>query len=359
MTHYNLGLALDAQGKREDAIAVYRVSARLKPTDPLVHNNLGNDLRAEGKLEEAIGEFRLATQLDPDFALAHRNLGLALQTQGDYSGATAAYREALRLKPDDVGAHQNLGMTLRAQGELAAAIAESREAIRLEPNNALGHCNLGISLRNNGEYAESLAEYRRGHELGSKQTGWSYPSAEWIRQGERFVSLSRRLPAVLKGEDRPADSAERLAFGAMAFHSRHYVASAQLYAEAFEADPRLADDLKESHRYNAAFSAALAGVGKGDDDPPPDDAARANLRRLAREWLRADLVLWRTQLDTGTIASRQVVRAMLAHWKGDAGLAGVRETTALNRLPEDERQAWRDLWAEVDALLTRARGDRP
>jgi hypothetical protein len=41
---------------------------------------------------------------------------------------------------------------------------------------------------------------------------------------------------VLKGEDRPADTAERLLFGQMAYHMKLYTASARLYAEAFN-DP--------------------------------------------------------------------------------------------------------------------------
>jgi GGDEF domain-containing protein len=40
----------------------------------------------------------------------------------------------------------------------------------------------------------------------------------------------------------------------------------------------------------------------------------------------------------------------LAHWQGDPDLAGVRDDAALERLPEEVRQAWRELWAEVGEL---------
>jgi hypothetical protein len=50
-----------------------------------------------------------------------------------------------------------------------------------------------------------------------------------------------------------------------------------------------------------------------------------------------------------------VVRT-LAHWQRDPDLAGVRDTDALKQLPEDEREAWRKLWAEVAALRQRAGG---
>jgi hypothetical protein len=42
-----------------------------------------------------------------------------------------------------------------------------------------------------------------------------------------------------------------------------------------------------------------------------------------------------------------------------SGLTGVRDADALAKLPEAGRTAWQAPWAEVDALLARARGGRP
>ena len=50
-----------------------------------------------------------------------------------------------------------------------------------------------------------------------------------------------------------------------------------------------------------------------------------------------------------------LVRA-LRYWLRNDGLAGMREPTALARLPEDERAAWQSLWREIDALLSRLHG---
>jgi hypothetical protein len=163
---------------------------------------------------------------------------------------------------------------------------------------------------------------------------------------------------VLKGEDRPADSAERLLFGEIASATKHYAASAHFYAEAIEADARLTCAPKGRLHFTAACSAVLASSGTGQDDPPPDDAARAELRQRAQQWLRADLVLRRAQLDTGDDAVRREVGAELQKWKADLSLAAVRDPAPLDRLPEDERQQWRDLWTELDELLARVRPDR-
>jgi hypothetical protein len=116
---------------------------------------------------------------------------------------------------------------------------------------------------------------------------------------------------VLKGDDRPADSTEALAFAEMAYYRKQFTASARLCAEASGADPKMADARKAGPRYRAACSAALAGTGEGQDDPPRDEAGRAKLRQQAREWLRANLAPLRQQVNDDTVAARSKVRAEL------------------------------------------------
>jgi len=45
----------------------------------------------------------------------------------------------------------------------------------------------------------------------------------------------------------------------------------------------------------------------------------------------------------------------LEHWKADTDLAGLRDAAPLAKLPEDEQKVCRAIWAEVDALLAKAR----
>src|SRR5262249_31409757 len=133
-------------------------------------------------------------------------LGSALKVQGKLDEAAAAYREAIRLEPNHAQAYSGLVLALKDQGKLDEAVAAYREAIRLKPDNAEVHFHLGGVLRAQGDYAGSLAMLRRGHELGSKQPGWSYPSAEWVANAQRQAAMAQRLTVVLKGEDRPKDN---------------------------------------------------------------------------------------------------------------------------------------------------------
>ena len=78
-------------------------------------------------------------------------------------------------------------------------------------------------------------------------------------------------------------------------------------------------------------------------------------RRHARDWLRADLAVWAKTLDSRSPAARALVRKMLTHWQVDPDLAGLRESSAIDRLPTDERTECRGLWQAVGDLLRGAR----
>jgi hypothetical protein len=124
----------------------------------------------------------------------------------------------------------------------------------------------------------------------------------------------------------------------------------RFYEEAFSEDPKLLDDLRNQHRYNAACAAALVGIGKGRDAAKLDDSERDRLRRQALAWLQADLTCWAWVAAESPKASAQVAKS-LAHWQQDPDLAGVRDKSALEKLPDVERPAWEKLWADVAEVL--------
>ena len=89
-----------------------------------------------------------------------------------------------------------------------------------------------------------------------------------------MAALADRLPAILKGDDRPRDNAERLALAQMCYDTKRHAAAARLWAEALAADPKLGDDRQAQHRYNAACAAALAAAGGARTTRPPTTRRR-------------------------------------------------------------------------------------
>jgi serine/threonine-protein kinase len=86
-----------------------------------------------------------------------------------------------------------------------------------------------------------------------------------------------------------------------------------------------------------------------------DESEKAHWRKQALDWLRANLALWTKQAESSKPEAKADVRQTLEHWKADTDLGGIRDETAIKALPEDEQKACRGLWAEVDALLAKAR----
>jgi tetratricopeptide (TPR) repeat protein len=356
--HNNLGTVLAGQGNLAEAVEVFRKAIALKPDVPESHTNLGIALRHQGKLIESEAEHRRAIALGPSFFEAYANLGGTLLDQGRLAEAEAVDRKAIALWPDYPVGHYELGIALGAQGKHVEAEAAYRNAIALQPGYPEAHCNLADVLRSQGRFVEALAAVKRGHALGSKNTSWRYPSAQWVEHCKRLVQLDAKLPAILSGKEQAADSAERIALAELCLMpcKKRYATAAGFYSEAFAAEPIRTGDRASDARYNAACAAALAGCGQGADADTLDTAARARLRQQALDWLRAELAAWRKVLEGDRSKAAPAVRKQMQHWLQDADFAGVRGPQALARLPEAERSAWQKLWAEVEELFVQARG---
>jgi tetratricopeptide (TPR) repeat protein/serine/threonine protein kinase len=356
LAHRNLGDALYQQGKLAEAVGHYEQALRLAPKDAPAHNGLGLALYDKGRLDEAVSHYEQAIRLDPKHAGAHNNLGLALQDKGRLGEAVGHYEQALRLDPRLAQAHVNLGIALRQQGKLAEAVGHYEQALRLDPRLAQAHAALGRARLAQGRWAEARDSTRRcldllpqGHPLRSVAT-------RQLQRCERMLALEARLPAVLAEKDRPT-GAEWLEFAGLCQVTKRYAAAARLYADAFAAGPKFADDLRAGYRYNTACCAALAAGGQGTDAAKLDDKERTRLRRQVLDCLRADLALWGKQLEGATPPVRAIVQKTLLHWQQDPDLAGVRDASALAKLPEAERVEWQKLWADVAALLKKAEAD--
>jgi Tfp pilus assembly protein PilF len=306
--------------------------------------------------DRAIPHLEKAVAANPRHAQALLDLGFAYNEKGLFDKAIPCFRKVLEIEPNTAVAHNNLGAALRAKGQLGEAIREFRAAIECAPGYAVAHCNLGLSLREKGQFAEALAQLRRGHELGKKQPGWKFPSEKLVRQTERLADLDRRAAEVLKGEVKAKNASERLRLGSFCLTQKKApAAAARLYADAFQAEPALADDLQEGDRFTAARAAALAGCGQGRDAADLDEAGRALWRKQALEWLRADLQAWAKRLDGADADDRAEVRTALQRWQSAPDLAGLRDAASLEKLSEAERAAWSGFWKDVSSLMEKTR----
>jgi eukaryotic-like serine/threonine-protein kinase len=266
-----LALGLARSGEGAGAARLLKELQRRHPDDHWINSDLAMVLlhyTEPPPLAEVIRYATAAVAIQPKVPYARGFLARALADSGRLNEAIAEYRDLLRINPGSPDTHYIFGLFLQRFGTTKEATAEYAETIRLNPEHAAAHCYLGQCLRDEGRFAESLAEYRRGHELGSKNPNWPYPSKEWVRVAERLAALEGRLPALILSEDQPADAGESLDFAGISSRKGRPALAAKLFAEALAADPKLAEDRRTEFRYHAACVAALAGCGEGKDEPP-------------------------------------------------------------------------------------------
>jgi hypothetical protein len=174
-----------------------------------------------------------------------------------------------------------------------------------------------------------------------------------VKRCEGHVRLDRKRSECLNGKSTPSPE-ERLQLANLCQLKRLTLAATRFWQKALADKPQLANDLQASHRYNAACNAALAGCAQGKDAENLDEKVRADLRRQALDWLRADLAAWQQTLAMSSHEAHSAVRDKMAYWQGDNDLAGIRGAEAMAKLPEAERQAWQKLWDDVTATFDRA-----
>jgi tetratricopeptide (TPR) repeat protein len=251
----------------------------------LPHYNLGVEWQNQFQWVEAVAEYKKAIALDPRLAVAHDNLGVALAFQHRTVEAIAEYRQAIAQDPKLASPHYNLGVALRDEGEWEEAIAEYRRALvldpRLAPRHAKAHGVLAHALLQQGEFTEAKQASRRCLNLLPANHPFRAFASRQLRQCEEMLALEPRLGAILRGEAPPASATEQVNVAELCRLKRQYAAAARFYAEAFAAEPKLADDLETGHRHNAACAAALAVAAQGLDTAKPDTTERARLRKQA------------------------------------------------------------------------------
>jgi tetratricopeptide (TPR) repeat protein len=117
----NMGLALDALGRYDEAIKSGEEALRLNRVrrlhSPWPALNLGLVLLRLDRLEEAEGLFRESAREDPRFAPAPYQLGVVLEKKGRDADAVAALGEAARLDPRYPEPHYVLARLYRRAGE--------------------------------------------------------------------------------------------------------------------------------------------------------------------------------------------------------------------------------------------------
>ena len=128
-THNNLGTALSAKGRLDEAIEQFKEAVRVTPHVPAIHVNLANALAAGSRFAEAEAKYQELIEgieknhaeaikltgnpnlpLDPSIAPLLNNYGVAMFKQGKNEQAIAAFKRALSINPNLKDARESLAI---------------------------------------------------------------------------------------------------------------------------------------------------------------------------------------------------------------------------------------------------------
>jgi serine/threonine-protein kinase len=426
-----LGRALRARGDPEGASAAFRKALALNPNCAVGKDLAASAVDRRGGLEEARAAWEKVVERDPpghDAWYGYAELCLYLDNREAYRRARERLLDRFGETANDWIVAERTGVAcllLPASGEelrRAAGLADRAVAAAArssEPGNPYVRFVKGLAEYRQGRPEQAvpwleaaaaslpnragprlvlaMAQFQSGSAAEARKTlaaavrtyDWNEsatpsrtdPPVVWVSHVLRREAEALILPNLagfLRGDYQPQDNDERLALLGVCQCEGLSGAAARLYADAFVADPHLADELtaeclrrtrapehpadptevfNAACRYHAARCAALAGCGLGEDGAKLSEAARAHWRGQAREWLQADLAAWARTLDGNSAVARDLARNLLTRWRAEPDLAGLREPE-LEKLTADERQECRALWGRVDALLERGRASK-
>ena len=363
LARYERGLALRRMGRTGEAVTCFERVLELEPGRVEAHLALAEIYWEEQNLNRALDHIRNAYELEPGSRRAFPGMLRILRRMRRWQDVVAECRKAVKRWPGSANHQIDLGCSLAlVQEKWDEAEACFQKALPLESGNDVARLHLGMIQLNQGNFTGALASLRLVKKLpDSTRVGFLGTDSTmsrvggWIRELERMIQLQTRLAAAIRREFQPADPSDRERLAWIAGFEERPGDAATLWARAFQQDPALAGKpctfCGGTNRYLAARKAASASSGEGRDAGDYTREDRDRWRAEALAWLREELDSCREQLRNGQASERQVLDR-LEPWKTDKDLAGLREPGARHLLPRSEQNACRELWAEVDRLLS-------
>jgi tetratricopeptide (TPR) repeat protein len=269
---FDAGYLADAQGRNDDAIALYRKAVNANPKSFEAQISLGLLLARLGKSAEAQPVLETATTLDPGAAppatkaKAWRALAqidmVGIDGKVDTAQASIDLLEALKLTPETAEDTLMAARLAEANGDPSGAEAAYRRVLKNDPDSSVGVAGLAHLL------------------IAQKK----YPEAEELLQtaikktpkGSDDPALTAQLAAVLVAEDKvealpllqqfhekhPQDAAITRMLAQVEADAGEYEASDQLYVTLLAASPKDSDlfaghgqNLIRLHQYPEALKA--------------------------------------------------------------------------------------------------------
>ena len=238
--------------------------------------NMGVAMEAQGRLADARAEYERALGAKPGLRQAAVNLGVLLEKQGDRPGAQAVYAGVVRDFPEDARARERLAAMYRGSGQLEEAWRLAREALlrdarsvgaykvlagvslqrgnldiaqlitlraqKLDPSDPELPFLAGQILEKQGDGAAAAAQYKKALSLKEGYLPARYALLQTAVKGQRWAGVAEHAQAILREE--PKNAPVHLALG---IAQRHLDKPDDALASYAKAQELAGDKLPEVH----------------------------------------------------------------------------------------------------------------
>ncbi len=234
IVHYTLGQALRDQGQTAQAKDHLALSQQYKHQQPILADPLlaaiaelnasatdlltrGVALDAMGKLEPAIAAHERALEINPKLAQAHINLISLYARAGQFEQAEQHYRAAIVNTPNLADSYFNYGIVLLGRERLTEAAAAFQQSLERNPFNAEAHYNYAIIIEREGRLDEAAKHYQKALENNPQHRQAHFHWARILVQQENWPAALDHLRQTLTPED---DETPRFTYALGATHIR-------------------------------------------------------------------------------------------------------------------------------------------
>jgi Tfp pilus assembly protein PilF len=152
-----------------NSLTLWTKAIESEPRNCIALNNLGTALHAIDRINEAIPYYEHALRISPDYKDAHVNIGVALYTLKKPDQAISHFNKALQTGTASAKDHRNLGAALDAIGETEESIRHYKLALEINPDYADAHNSLGLPLARQGKLDEARQHFEIALKLATGQ----------------------------------------------------------------------------------------------------------------------------------------------------------------------------------------------
>ena len=163
-----------------DNVRLWTRTLRVTNGNYLAEDNLGRALQAQGKPQDAMPHFARSAEIEPSYVFPYIHMGIYQHQQGDYQGALRQYQRVISLTGNDIAHYgeirheifANMASAYNGLGDFVRARECLESAVSLNPDNAEVWTNLGIMAQKTGDVERAIQAYSQAVKLQPTQRGY-------------------------------------------------------------------------------------------------------------------------------------------------------------------------------------------